>query len=390
MATSNEVKLLKSIAVDARIPTMLIGSPGTSKTATVRSLAKEIGYDLEILIGSQMDVTELSGLPKEGIVGDDVEGNAIHGTVNLPMRWQQVVRQRGKVVLFLDEFSNVPPSVKAGFLTMIQDRVFPNGDKMPDETVIIGAMNPPEESADPFEMDEPTANRFFHMAWNPSVDEWLEGMPSGWGKEDMSENEAKWRGLIVRFITDNPGFLHMQNNSHSHDEFASSRGASDAEVAKMAWASRRSWDNLSVALGALDDNGYSSVYLQDRTAEGLVGFSASHNFREWLRKNGNINPKKVLEDPDAFNWEAISIDDLNMVIRSVLDDFTKDKAEDIIYLFDVMGDESKADRANIAGPYVSDLIKNISKIRDSELKKKLNKDMQGMLQRYKAVGNHSY
>src|SRR5699024_12692494 len=61
---STSKKLLKSVAVDAKIPTMMIGDPGVGKSASVRALADELDCDVIVLLGSQLDQTDLTGLPQ--------------------------------------------------------------------------------------------------------------------------------------------------------------------------------------------------------------------------------------------------------------------------------------------------------------------------------------
>lgn len=46
-----------------RLTPMLVGEPGTGKTATIKSLFRERGYTVITLIGSQMDRTDLAGIP---------------------------------------------------------------------------------------------------------------------------------------------------------------------------------------------------------------------------------------------------------------------------------------------------------------------------------------
>src|SRR5699024_7060886 len=305
---STSKKLLKSVAVDAKIPTMMIGDPGVGKSASVRALADELDCDVIVLLGSQLDQTDLTGLPQGRELGKTENGRTIYGTVNLSTYWQIKILTEKKVILFLDEYSNVPPAVRAGMLTLLQDREFANGQKMPDETIVIGAMNPPDESTDGYTLDHATKNRFFFMAWNPPAEEWYEGMQSAWGA-DVPKEELAWKQKIVRFIKDNPTYLHKKpdlEEAQPTNVFLSD--SSEIEVFHSAWPSRRSWDNLSKALSFADE----STYIQDEIAKGLVGHSAATQFRSWLRKHNTLNPAEVIEDPESVNWEKLSIDDSNL------------------------------------------------------------------------------
>ena len=146
----NTDKVLVAIkaAMESRMPTMIGGAPGTAKTATIRSIAEEMGYELLTVIGSQMDPTDIVGLPQGQEVGKAENGEPIYATVNLSPWWQARILLKKKVILFLDEFSNTSGAVRASMLTLLQNREFPNGQVMPDETIVIGAMNPADQAAD--------------------------------------------------------------------------------------------------------------------------------------------------------------------------------------------------------------------------------------------------
>lgn len=347
------IDILEMVAFQAHIPSMLVGAPGTGKSAAVRALGERLGYRVIILLGSQMDPTDFSGMPQGRELGKTSSGEKIFGTVNLAPLWQILILKNKKVILFLDEYSNAPASVRSGFLTLIQDRVFANGQKVPKETVIIGGMNPVEEAADGYEMDLPTKNRFFHMSWDPPYDEWFQGMMCNWNKP-MSDAEAEWKVKIVNFLRDNPRYVHKQP-SEDGSELANTaaKTASEKEVLLAAWPSRRSWDNLSKALVPTDGN----FRIVNRISQGLVGFEASGAFLNWLRNNETINPRDVLKDPTSVNWKSLSIDDATLLLRSILDLSNDENALEAIRVFKTIADEG---RANIAAPFVPRLFRKLS------------------------------
>lgn len=371
--------ILESVAVDSRIPSMMIGAPGVGKSAVIRALGKKLGYRVIILIGSQMDPTDFSGMPQGREVGKTSEGDPIYGTVNLSPIWQIRMLKEKKVILFLDEYSNTPPAIRAGFLTLIQDREFANGQKVPDEAIIIGGMNPPDEAADGSQMDLPTKNRFFHIPWNPPYEEWFEGMLNNWG-EPLGEKELKWRNKIVSFLRDNLSLVHKQpdeENPASTNVFA--RTASEKEALASAWPSRRSWTNVAKALSNAESK---SEYAKSQIAQGLVGYEAAGALIDWLRKNEVINPRDVIEDPTSVNWETISINDSNLLFRSVLDLLDKDNTLQIIDLFMYV---AASKRANTAGPFVPQLMRKIPSKGSPEVKEAL----MNLARSYKGVAKNA-
>ena len=312
-------------AIKARQAVMLVGDPGTAKTATVEAIAQEMGYEVIPVIASRMDPQDVSGFPTRGEV-ETAEG-ITPVTEYAPQMWQLEVLRKRKVILFFDEFSNAHPSVKASLLTVIQNREFPNGQKFPEETALVGAMNPTESAADGYDVDAATANRIIWLAWKPDTKSWLDGMKDNWGRGFSQPREKEWRHLIVRFIRENPGCLHQEGDTkNSPDAYGVNvNDASALTVLQCAWPSRRSWDNLSRVLGAMSSP---DIELENTLMQGTIGYGATFRFRDWLRKNGAIDIKTILKNPDSFeDWEELSLDDANMILRSLRESLTEESEE---------------------------------------------------------------
>lgn len=372
-------------SMQARIPAMIVGDPGTGKTATVRSLAEEMGYHLITLVGSQMDPTDIVGLPKGEILGEAEDGQPIYGTVNLSPWWQVRILKEKRIILFLDEFSNTAGATRASMLTMLQNREFPNGQVMPAETIVIGAMNPSEQAADGYELDAPTTNRMLFIPWKTSADSWYRGMLNAWGKADeASSEEMFWRRKIVAFLKDNPTWLHKSAFDPSTKEAygANMSDASEKEIFKYAWASRRSWDNLSRVLSFAPDN----TSIQDMIAQGLVGYSATSQFRDWLRRHESISPSDALADPDIVPWDTISPNDLALLLRAVTDGVNSKTAVATLEFFKIV---AKKGRAAEGSTYILDLLKfiNSDKSGTAEEKKNLKDQAMTVLANYKSVSS---
>jgi len=342
-------------AIEARVPTMLVGAPGVGKTATIRSMVKSMDYHLITLLGSQMDPTDITGLPKGEIIANDEEGNPLWGTVYLAPWWQVQIIRRKKVVLFLDEFSNTSSAVRASMLTLLQNREFPNGEKMPDETIVIGAMNPTDQAADGWELDKPTTNRLLFLVWKSPRDDWYSGMLNAWG-EEVSEDETYWRRRIVSFLKDNPSFLHKENNEMEGTPEAHGVNVNDpseAEVLRYAWSSRRSWDNLSRILAFVDRK---DAALQDEIASGLVGRSSTVEFRDWILQNEIIDPAAVLRDPKMVDWANVDVSEANIIFRAVVELINVKTWRQTLTLLDVIAD---ANAEALVTSYMTEIVQKI-------------------------------
>ena len=364
-----KTKTIIESLISAKMPIMLVGSPGTGKTASVKAIAKERGYKLITLVGSRMDPTDVSGLPKAATLGEDENNQTIEATVYLSPYWQVEILRHKKVILFLDEFSNSSGAIQAAFLTILQDREFPNGHKFPDETIIIGAMNPPEEAADGYELSLPTTNRIAWISWSPTMHSWIEGMKCAWG-EDVPKEELEWKIKIANFIKDNPTWLHQQPKDTGTTAAVGVNASDPSEMAvfRSAWPSRRSWDNLSRALaGSPEDN-----FIRDSLAQSIVGFAAAADFREWIQKNDFIKPEDVLADPSIVDWKNISLSDSNILMRAISKMIDANNSTAVLL---VVKSAIDADRADLIASYTKDIFQNALKMPEDPAVKRKNREL---------------
>ena len=86
----------------------------------------------------------------------------------------------------------------------------------PDGVRVVAGANPPDRAADGWEISPPLANRFCHVDYAPSVDEWLDGMQTGWAAPPASRavaldpaRRAAMVGAVTGFIRTRPDLLHV-------------------------------------------------------------------------------------------------------------------------------------------------------------------------------------
>lgn len=348
--------------MSARIPVMMVSSPGKAKTASVRAIAKEMGYDLVTIVASRMDAQDISGFPTRGTYTHfDKDGNEVEvpATEYAPQMWQHFVMEKKKVIIFLDEFSNAHPSTRASLLSFIQDRQFPNGDVFPEETIIVGAMNPTESAADGYELDKATSNRMVFLAWEPDFVAWCENfLENNFGEGFINKAHKEWTTNIVRFIKDNPGWLHKENTGNisaaggKNIHNADMNDPSVRAVLEYAWPSRRSWHNVARVL-AHDTS--QSQYVEDEIIKGAVGFGASLDFRQWLNEHSKLNISAIVADPDKYKgWDKLEISDATMILKSAIDGANEDNIDNVLRIFEILDEK---DKKSFAAPMLPDLAK---------------------------------
>lgn len=265
----------------AQVPVLLVGDPGTGKSALVRGLAAARGELCETVLGAIREPADVGGLP---VVRDE-------GVVLEPPAWARRLDAAGSGTAFLDELTTATPAMQAALLGValerrVGDLLLPQGVRM------VAGANPPDRAADGWELSPPLANRFCHLPFQPTVEEWLDGMMLGWSAPPASRAVAAdpvrvqtVRALVTGYIRVKRDRLHMFPES--------SAGAGGP------WPSRRTWAMVADALPFVreDDTaaGQAIVF-------GLVGEGVGVEFLTWVREADLPDPVAVVDDPQIVNW----------------------------------------------------------------------------------------
>lgn len=305
--------------INARQSQMLVGNPGLGKSALVRNLAENmLKCNLVTIIGSQSEPTDITGFPRL-VEHTMTDGTRVSITEYALPWWQFKILQEKKIVLFLDEFSNSTPAVQAAMLMILNEREFANGMKIPDETVIIGAMNPVATAADGNELSLPVVNRLKFLPWEPSYDTWSRGLVTNWGHpERVSKEEMYWRKEVIAFLNTRPDLLYKLPDHLEEDDPSSMYGlTTDAEkdIYNSAYPSNRSWTNLAKTLAYCRGN----ETVENLSANGIVGYEAATAFFEFVR-NGKKLPdvRDVLADPSIVPWDRIDMNSAQTLISGAV------------------------------------------------------------------------
>ena len=271
------------VAIAAKVPVLLWGPPGSGKTSAIRALAAVMDWPCETVIASIREPSDFAGLP---VVGDD-------GRVRFaPPQWAHHLAEQGRGLLFLDEISTAPPAVQAALLRVVLERVV--GDlALPDDVVVVAAANPPEQSADGWDLSAPLANRFCHLDWTVDANAFAEGITGGFAPPVVPQLPSGWeahlpraRGLVSAFVRVRPALACAPPE--------------DAAAAGRGWPSPRTWEMAAHLWTAA---GQAGVVPDVRGAlvRGALGDGAGVEFLSWVEEMDLPDPEAVLADPDAFH-----------------------------------------------------------------------------------------
>lgn len=277
----NTKKQAVAIAVQAGIPVLLWGAPGTGKTSFINSLGKQLGLPVETIIASIREPSDFSGLPV-----------LVNGEVKMaPPAWAKRLAEAGRGILFLDEISTAPPAVQAALLRVVLDRVV--GElELPKEVLIIAAANPPEEAASGWDLSAPLANRFCHIDWDISPNEWTEGFVTGFKEgdipvlpKDWKNNISKIKSLISAFINARPQILLQIPKEESR--------------MGRAWPSPRTWE-MAAYLYAAAESINAADDVKTALVTGSVGEGPGIEFMTWIKDLDLPDPEELLKKPQDF------------------------------------------------------------------------------------------
>lgn len=147
----------------AHTPVMLWGPPGVGKSQIIAQIAKNRGVPLIDIRLSQMEPTDLRGIPFRS--GERVEWS-------VPALLPDKKRHGARGILFLDEITSAPPTVTAAAYQLILDRRL--GEyRVPGGWVIFAAGNRYGDRGVSYVMPTPLANRFTHYEIEPNLDDWV-------------------------------------------------------------------------------------------------------------------------------------------------------------------------------------------------------------------------
>jgi hypothetical protein len=159
----SEARIALQHAITNGVAVFLWGPPGIGKSQIMKQIADDIGYGFVDIRLSQMDPTDLRGIPYP------TEENG-----EKTMRWAPpaLLPTKGeKKLVLLDELNAAPPSIQAAAYQLVLDRKL--GEYvLPEGCAILAAGNRETDKGATFKMATPLMNRFVHLEMKTDFEDW--------------------------------------------------------------------------------------------------------------------------------------------------------------------------------------------------------------------------
>lgn len=281
--------LREMIATKTKVTPMLWGPHGIGKSASVRQVANEVGYDLFNVILSQKEAVDLAGV----LYTREDKQLGLSVTDAHPPKWFADACKKGKFILFLDEFNMARKEVMNAAFELVLDRRL-NNIKLPDDVFIVCAGNPDDERYDVTPMSESLRDRLMHLMVEADLDSW--------------HDYAKGAGIsadVMQFLRNNP-------------QASGCTDKRDFTLPVEIKHSLRSWERLS---------DISKLTLPERVKmecfSGIVGSEMALLYTKSLNES-TITPEEILELSDStveringfLNANPARFDKIDMAIRN--------------------------------------------------------------------------
>lgn len=308
------------------------GKPGVGKSAIVKALAEKNGWQFFDIRLSQMDSSEIIGIPHiKKVNGVDTMGYAAP-------EWAVRANER-PTLIFFDELNRAPIDVRNAALQILLDRrigIF----EFNDDVYFASAGNLGEEDGtDVEELDNALNNRLVHVKHDLTFEEW---------KKNFADEHVN--PYIVRFIENNMSYFYRQN--------------SDEEE---SYATPRSWTFLSNFLGK-DTEPKDMINDCREFGSHYVGTSIQA-FIHYLDDINNISIKDVIKNYSSVKTQIkkATRDKISQLINELeeydIQKFKKNELDNVIkFLKDIDEDETFSYLHNQSAAAFENLTGNIEKL----------------------------
>ena len=248
LSSSYSTIIKNNIPIKSFPSVMLWGAPGVGKSQAIRQIAKEISentgkktnvVDVRLLLFNPID---LRGIPTAN------EDKTLAVWLK-PQIFQMNESKNYVNILFLDEISAAPQSVQAAAYQITLDRII-GEHKLPDNCIVIAALNRLNDKSVAYKMPRALANRLLHIEVESNFDAW-----KSWAVEKGINDK------VTGFLSFRQDFLNNANTA----------------MDDLAFTTPRSWEMVSNILNNVSDD----IKVVEPLIAGIIGNGVMHEFKSW-------------------------------------------------------------------------------------------------------------
>lgn len=293
------------------IPAMIWGPPGSGKTkALIAGFALD-GIPMIPVLAGQSEPTDLLGIPfnHEDKYAKYVVPYWAYWASEAAVDDPEVPDMyKGPMALFFDDIVTAHEQTQAAFYKLVDEK-HAGEHKIRENVRMIGAGNRVDDASAVTDMPKALCNRFYHAYVEPDEEVWL----------DWATQKGHIHPHIVFYLRQKPGSL------TTFDDF---KDKSDIH----AFATPRTWEMLSKALFALDQQGlrgnnYDGDVDHDfNVVQGCIGTLASE-FTATVRNGYNVVPiEEILKNPKTAEVPDLDyVDRLHATVSNIEFWFSKEE-----------------------------------------------------------------
>jgi len=296
------------------------GPPGVGKSAVIKQVAKQWNRRLSYLIGSCHAPEDFSGVPFLAETKDFF--------LQAPPKWGANLATPG-AMLFADEITTVPPSVRAALLALFTELKL--GDLVLDpDTIFLAACNPPSMAPNASPLEKSMANRFAHYKWKHDYETWKAGMMSeddNYGEAFIPDVPSDWRRFRPQAGADIVGYT----NKNSAERICTPDGD---EV--MAFATPRTWRWCRDAL-AVAQSVNAPGHVKKDIAKAIVGDQTGKNLIQYIEQRDLVDPEEVLAGRKEFKHDKhrpdLTVTLMTSIVTAVQQQYSESRMDAAVDLF---------------------------------------------------------
>jgi hypothetical protein len=284
------VKILDNTPAEQNI--MLVGAHGIGKSQILTTFyqnEKKMPF-ISFFLGQMSDPGDLIGLMHK----NEITG---HSEFLPPYWWPNDDKP---VVLFLDELNRARPEILQSIMDLTLNRTLA-GKSLPKGSIVISAINYGDQYQIT-DLDPALVSRFNIYEFAPTYENWIV-----WANNENLDQR------VISFIQKQPNFLDGTNEFSHADEIL--------EMGIEKSPDRRSWERVSNLIKNVEK--IDELFV--KIIAGIVGVSASVNFKKSIKEIAKINPEKVLFQFNTKLFKGLKLQDYILGNEDIFIFINKDK-----------------------------------------------------------------